>query len=129
MVQALTDPVIGNDIFLTRITRVEVTAAVTRRGLPSGVSVTATLSQFRHDLAHQYNTLEIVPALLVEAERLAERHGLRGYDAAQMAASTTLHQARLAAGLGSLTLISADGELNTAAQTEGLAVDDPNSHP
>jgi len=28
-----------------------------------------------------------------------------------------------------VTLISADGELNTAAQIEGLAVDDPNSHP
>jgi len=45
------------------------------------MGVTAILSQFRHDLAHQYNTLEIVPALLIEAERLAERHGLRGYDA------------------------------------------------
>jgi hypothetical protein len=31
-------------------------------------------------------------------------------------------------GVGPLTLISADGELNEAAQTEGLLTDDPNQH-
>ncbi len=131
-VQTLTDPAAGHEIFLTRITRVEVTAALARRGrggFPSGMSVAAILSQFRYDLAHQYNTLEIVPALLVEAERLAERHGLRGYDAVQLAASASLHHGRSAAGLSGLTLISADGELNAAALAEGLAVDDPTSHP
>jgi hypothetical protein len=29
----------------------------------------------------------------------------------------------------SMTLLSADAELNTAALAEGLSVDDPNSHP
>ena len=29
----------------------------------------------------------------------------------------------------SLTLLSADGDLNTAAMAEGLAVDNPNTHP
>jgi predicted nucleic acid-binding protein len=131
-VRMLTDPAAGHEIFLTRITRVEVTAAVTRRGrggLLTGPSATAILSQFRYNAAHQYNILEIIPALLTEAERLAEVHALRGYDAVQLAATMSLHQGRSAAGLSALTFISSDGELNTAARAEGLTVDDPNAHP
>ena len=131
-VRTLTDPTDGHEIFLTRVTRVEVTAAVTRPGrggLSTGTNATAIRSQFRYDATHQYNILEIIPALLTEAERLAEVHALRGYDAVQLAATIRLHQGRSAAGLSGLTFISADGDLNTAAQAEGLAVDDPNAHP
>ncbi len=97
--------------------------------LPPGVTVASLLSQFRYDLAHQYIILEIPPALLTDAERLAEHHALRGYDAVQLAASIELHRARLADGLAPLTLVSADSDLNTAALAEGLLVDDPRSHP
>jgi predicted nucleic acid-binding protein len=131
-VQALSAPAAGHELFLSRVTRVEVTATITRRGrggLPGGVSFTTLLSQFRYNAIHQYNILEIIPAFLIEAERLAEVHGLRGYDAVQLAVAMSLHQDRLAAGMSGITLISADGELNTAAQAEGLAVDDPNLHP
>lgn len=131
-VRTQVDPATGNEIFLTRITRVEVTAAIARRGkgpLPPGVTVYALLTQFRYDIAHQYNILEISPALLTEAERLAELHALRGYDAVQLAASVGLHQARKTAGLNPLTLVSADGDLNAAALAEGLLVENPNLHP
>lgn len=131
-VQALTSPTAGHELFLSRITRVEVTATVTRRGhrgLPGGVSFTALLSQFRYNATHQYNILEIIPPLLIEAERLAEVHALRGYDAVQLAVAMSLHQNRVAAGMSGITLISSDGELNIAAQSEGLMVDDPNIHP
>jgi predicted nucleic acid-binding protein len=131
-VQSLTDPVASHEIFLTRITRVEVISAVTRRArggpLPASAA-TALLVQFRHDSLHQYNMLEVPPALLTDAERLAETHGLRAYDAVQLAVTIELHRARSAAGLSRLTLISADQELNSAATAEGLAVDDPTTHP
>lgn len=127
-VQGLADPAASHEIFLTRITRVEVTAAVARRVQPPATA-TAILTQFRYDAAHQYNILEINPALLADAETLAERHRLRGYDAVQLAASLELHHRRQAAGLSLITLISADQELNAAATTEGLAVDDPTTHP
>jgi hypothetical protein len=40
------------------------------------------------------------------------------------------YEAQLTArGVGPLTLISADLELNQAAQAEGLLTDDPNQHP
>jgi len=55
---------------------------------------------------------------------LVRRHGLRGYDAVQLAAVLEIH-----ATDPSLTLLSADAELNAAALAEGLTVDDPNLHP
>jgi uncharacterized protein len=131
-VQGLTDPAAAHEIFLTRLTRVEIVAAITRRSrggpLPAAAAP-ALLAQFRHDAAHQYTILEVTPAVLADAERLAEIHGLRAYDAVQLAAAADLHRDRSAQGLSRLTLISADQELNAAALAEGLAVDDPNSHP
>ena len=110
-VQGLVDPAAGHEIFVSRNTRVEIVAAITRRGrgglLPAS-SIPALLPQFRHDAVHQYNIVEITPALLADAERLAETHALRGYDAVQLAAAAQLHQRRLAAGISRMTLISAD---------------------
>ena len=131
-VQTQADPLAGHEIFLTRITRVEITAAIARRGrgtLQQGMPVASILTQFRYDAVHHYNFLEITPKMLDVAERLATFHALRGYDAVQLAASMELHQARQAAGLSTLSLISADTELNLAAMAEGLTVDDPNHHP
>ena len=131
-VQRLTDPAAAHEAFLTRITRVEIVAAITRRGLGGSVPPTAApafLAQFRHDAAHQYIILEVTPALLSDAERLAEIHGLRAYDAVQLAAVADLHLERLANGLSRPTLISADHDLNAAAIAEGLQVDDPMAHP
>jgi hypothetical protein len=60
---------------------------------------------------------------------LARAHALRGYDAVHLAAATTLNRQRLALGLGAVTLVSADAELNRAAVAEGLLVEDPNRYP
>jgi predicted nucleic acid-binding protein len=132
-VQGLTDPADAHEIFLTRLTRVEIVAAITRRsrgGRLPAAAAPALLAQFRHDAAHQYTILEITPAVLADAERLAEIHGLRAYDAVQLAAAAAdLHRERLANGLSRPTLISADQELNVAAMSERIHVDDPTAHP
>ena len=131
-VQALADPAAPHELFLARITRAEVTAVVTRRsrgGMLAGVSAPAILAQFRHDAAHQYNILEVTPALLADAEALAETHGLRAYDAVQLAVAREVQGRRVPLGLPGITVISADEELNDAATAEGLPVDDPNDHP
>jgi predicted nucleic acid-binding protein len=132
-VRSLADPSAALELFLTRITRVEVVAAVSRRGRVGGPlpasAVAGFLAQFRHDAAHQYNILEITPALLTDAERLAEPHALRGYDAVQLAATAALHRSGSTLGLSHITLISADQELNAAARAEGIDVDDPAAHP
>jgi hypothetical protein len=46
----------------------------------------------------------------------------------QLATAVEVHVRGLTLGLPTLTLVSADGELNVAAQADGLIVEDPNTH-
>jgi predicted nucleic acid-binding protein len=134
-VRSIADPAAANLIFLHRITDVDVTSAVVRRQRGGNLSAAdaadaaVTLTQFRQDLIQGYRIIEVTPALLLTARSLVERHGLRGYDAEQLAAAVELSAQWTAAGTGTITLVSADQELNAAALTEGLTVNDPNVHP
>lgn len=131
-VQALTDPAGGHSIYVARITMVEVASAVVRRrrgGSLTARQASAILAQFRQDLSLEYRILEFTPALATKAVALAESHGLRAYDAVQLATTLELGRLRMAAGLGPVTLVSSDGELNAAAAAEGLPFEDPNRHP
>jgi predicted nucleic acid-binding protein len=73
--------------------------------------------------------IEQTPTLVDRAADLAEAHALRAYDAVQLAAALEIDANVKSAGVSMITLVSADGGLNAAAITEGLAVDDPNTHP
>jgi predicted nucleic acid-binding protein len=131
-VRRLTRKDAANHIYLARITVVEVTAAIARRRkggtlLPPRAS--SLLSRFRTHLSGRYTVVEITPALLADAARLANAHALRAYDAVQLAAALTLNAQVTAIGLGSIVLGCADLDLNKAAQAEGLLVEDPNSYP
>jgi predicted nucleic acid-binding protein len=126
-VQALAAPMVRHSLFVVRITLAETVAAITRR--ERGGSITphdaaTAVADFQLDFARQYRVVEVSPGLVAQAATLARRHGLRGYDAVQLAAVLEIH-----ATDASMTLLSADAELNTAALAEGLLVDDPNSHP
>jgi uncharacterized protein len=126
-VQALTDQTAGHFLFVARIIDVEMTAAIARRrrlGSVTPAEAGQALIAFRQDFAQQYRIVEITVPLLQQASQLAERHVLRAYDAVQLAAALEIHAAD-----PSLTLLSADAELNAAALAEGLSVDDPNMHP
>ena len=131
-VEAVTDPVTGNAIYILWMTEVEVTSAITRRqrgGTLSATDAATALAQFRQDLANEYNSIEVTPALLTTAVALVETHGLRAYDAVQLAAATTLQAYRATLALTNLIFVSADHDLNTAAGAEGLSVEDPHTHP
>jgi predicted nucleic acid-binding protein len=80
-------------------------------------------------LSGRYLIIEITPALLDDATRLANTHELRAYDAVQLAVALDLSRRNQDAGFGPIALVSADQALNDAARAEGLAVDDPNTHP
>ena len=67
--------------------------------------------------------------MLAEAAMdLAERCALRGYDSVQLATVLEVKEAFLSAA-GTITLVSADEELNVAARAEGLVVENPTLHP
>ncbi len=58
----------------------------------------------------------------------AKKYALRGYDAVQLAAALETEKERIALGLSSLILLSADTDLNDSAIAECLTVDDPNNY-
>jgi uncharacterized protein len=82
----------------------------------------------RH-LAQRYSILEVTPSLLTDAMLLARAHGLRAYDAVQLAAALEVDRMYQTGKLGPVTLVSADQPFNDAAMAEGLTVDNPLSHP
>jgi uncharacterized protein len=85
--------------------------------------------RFRRIFAKRFFALDLTGPIISEAIRLAQSHALRGYDAAQLAAALIANRKRLNDGLTALVLVSADDELNDAAQAEGLKVENPNNYP
>ena len=130
-INTLCDPGSGNSLHIARITAVEVVSALARRHRKGDIDRTnfdTLVARFQFDLRTQYKVVEIGPSLIDEAMRLAMRHALRGYDAVQLAALSSVHETLSRNGLPLPTLIAADQELLAAARAEGFAVDDPNNH-
>jgi uncharacterized protein len=126
-VQALAAPTAGHLLAIVRITLAETVAAVTRKergGFIAPQAAATALNDFDVDFAQQYVIVEVSAGLVTHAAALARKHALRGYDAVQLAAALEVQSQ-----IPSLTMVSADANLNAAATAEGLLVDDPNSHP
>jgi predicted nucleic acid-binding protein len=131
-VNGILHPQARNSIHLSRIMGVEVVSAITRRARCGSITIAAAavaLAQFRHEYANNFHLVAVTPRLIVRAMTLPQVHGLRGYDAVQLAAALRVNAQRRARNIAAVTLISADTALLAAAAAEGLAVDDPNAHP
>jgi hypothetical protein len=61
--------------------------------------------------------------------RLTQAHGLRGYDAVQLATTLFLRDQCRLLGQSDPVMITADVELAVASAAGGLTVKDPNAHP
>ena len=130
-IKSLTDPPSGNSLYFARITGAEMIAAITRRqrrGATTREDAHAAVTAFRTDFHRAYFPIDITPIVVLRAMDIAEHHGLRGYDAVQLAAALELRDQCRLLGLPEPTLVAADHELNLAAGVEGLAVDNPNTH-
>jgi uncharacterized protein len=121
----------AHTLYIARITAIEVTSAITRRQRAGSLSAAqggAILGHFRRHLTQRYVIVEVAAPLLAAGMLLARSRGLRAYDAVQLAAALEVHRDHQNAGIGAITLVSADQELNSAALAEGLIVEDPNTH-
>ena len=123
-------------IYAASITQVEVVAAFARqrKGLKlSVIDATTAISQFNQDFQSDIREIELKSNVLSEAVLLAEKYSLRGYDAVQLASALKIHthliNLKIDFNSSPFTFVSADGELNTAALSAGLAVENPNSYP
>jgi hypothetical protein len=62
------------------------------------------------------------------AQRMADQHPLRSYDAVQLATAWLANRKLIQEGIESLIFICADNSLLEIAQAEGLRIDNPNRH-
>lgn len=131
-VRGLIDIQPANEIFTALVTGAEVVAAVKRRermNMITATDATAALATFRSQFRIRFKAFRTSDIVVDRAMELAEKYKLRGYDAIQLASALLIEERMTAQGVGPLTLISADVDLNQAAQAEGLLTDDPNQHP
>jgi len=125
-------PSAANDVFIGNITGIEVASAIARRlkiGSISQTTARKALNRFKRDFAKRFIVVDLTPQIVEQGILLAENYGLRGYDTAQLAIALAVQSRLFKGGITSLTFISADNNLNQAAQTEGLPIDNPNNHP
>ena len=131
-VLGLFDPKLNNEVFIAAITSVEITAAITRRSRGGSISVVdakVICNQLRNDLHRDYQIVEITESIINSGMAFAQTYGLRGYDAIQLAVGRVVNTLCIASGLPAITFVSADNELNAAGISEGLVIENPNSHP
>lgn len=131
-VLSLLRPSAKNRFYAERITEVEVCAALIRRQKGQTLSAdqaAKALRRLHRDFPSRFTHIAISEDVIVEALRLAESQGLRGYDAIQLSAALKANAERIGRGLQPLILVSADTELNAAAEVEGLTIENPNNYP
>lgn len=120
-----------NIIHVSGLARVETVSALTRRLRRSDITQAEfndACDDLQQDFATQYRIVALTEEIIEDAAELAQKHGLRAYDAVQLAAA--LDTGRVVSQVDSteLTLVSGDLDLNAAAAAEGLNVEDPNTH-
>jgi len=127
----LTDRSAQHDLFTARITGPEMIAAIFRKVRTGEIGLSAAVrsaADFKSDWKDQFQLVELNAVITESAMRLAEKHGLRGYDAVHLAAAVELHAVRSAMSLPPLIFVSADEAQLTVAVREGLSPENPNNH-
>lgn len=125
-------PKAQNIVLTALITKAEAAAALAAKTRMGGLAAEdhEKVEQllFRH-FAEEYVAVAIDSDLVDLAATLAKRHGLRGYDAVQLAAGVTAKQVLEAAQSSPPTFVAADERLRAAAEREGMPVEDPEKYP
>lgn len=131
-VRSLTDPAAANLIITTRLSFVEVCSALNRRVRETSITA-LDYAQMIDDVTNfwqaQYEIVELTTSVVDRAKQLLESHPLRAYDAVQLASALLAQNALRVAGVPTLIFLAADERLLVAADTEGMATDNPNDHP
>jgi predicted nucleic acid-binding protein len=120
-----------NIIHASALARVETVSALTRRLRRSDITQAEfndACDDLQQDFATQYRIVGLTEEIIEDAAVLAQKHGLRAYDAVQLAAALDTSRVVSQVDATELTLVSSDLDLNAAAAAEGLNVEDPNAH-
>jgi uncharacterized protein len=87
------------------------------------------IMMFRSHIKRHYSITAITRSLLQDAGDLCHKHPLRAYDAVQLTSALYLQNKALAAKLPAPIFVCADANLLAIANSEGLAVENPNQYP
>jgi predicted nucleic acid-binding protein len=118
-----------NKLFTVAITVAEAAAAfavIARTARISKRIRDRTFNRYMKTISVYFHLLPVTADLITVAAHLTQHHPLKGYDAVQVAAALRLQQT-----LGpdrTLVFVSGDGTVVTAAESEGLTVDNPFWH-
>lgn len=125
-----------SEILMASTTEVEVVAAFARRRKGKTLTVadaSIVIPQFKTDFSKDFSTVETTPRVISQAVHFADQYSLRGYDAVQLAAALEVYMKlinlKVDLSTSTFTFVSADNELNTAANAEGLTIENPNNYP
>jgi predicted nucleic acid-binding protein len=111
-------------LVVASVTRVEVASAFWRKqrlGELDGADVVTLMAAFEADLAEpkgRFGIVSLEPAVLIRAVEVVARHGLRAYDAIQLATASVTRD--IIAELGSFAAF--DHDLRRAAEAESFAL-------
>ena len=122
----------NNAIAIARFGLVEAAAAFAakRRGqFITDSQYESAMGDLLRDADERYRLVSVGPTLIDSAIQLTRRQKLRGYDAIHLACALALNKPLVNDGLPPLAFVAADDNLLAAAQSEGLAVENPNDHP
>lgn len=131
-IQQMTDAQTGNELFIARITWVEVRSAIARRQREGSLSLAAVnqlIQTFRSDLNNQYQVIEFDATLAETAGQLVSQYPLRAYDAVQLASVLRIQPAFAQTQATQLIFLTADNRLFAIAIALGLLTDNPNNYP
>jgi len=131
-VRKIVDPRQQNAIYISDAAGPELVAALVRRAKGNTLllaDLQRALTAFRVHWRVEYRRVRIHDQVVERAMLLAERHGLRGYDAVHLATVLELDDIFRLQQVSAPIMVSADIEQLAAAASEGLAFENPNLKP
>jgi predicted nucleic acid-binding protein len=111
-VGSLMDSHLRHDIFTALVTGGEIVAAIARKARVGSIAMQeakVTITVFRAHFKTNYLIVLTNTPVVERAMDLAEQHGLRGYDAIQLASALTVQAELNANGTGLAAFVSAEG--------------------
>lgn len=133
-VKSLCRPGARHTIVISELAEVEVIASYCRMVRETPPRLTRAnrnrlIIRFRQQVQRRYVVAPVDRGIITRAADLCRTHPLRAYDAIQLACALTRRDDDVADGLPAPTFVCADTALLAAAAAEGLAIENPNSHP
>jgi predicted nucleic acid-binding protein len=131
-VAAIADPNSPDDVFVSRLTGVEVMSTLARRHKDHSLNearYAQAVQALTADWKNSFRVLEFTVAVGDTSMRFSRKYALKGAGCAQLATAWEANQVWLQLQLPALTFVSADDELNAAAPGEGFTLENPNTRP